>query len=692
MQAFEDLLVEIGTEELPPKALLSLSRSFCGGLAQGLNEQDLPFKNIEEFATPRRLACLVRGLARHQPDQTIVRRGPTLAAAFDGDGQPTNAGLGFARACGIALQDMQREETDRGMCLIARWTRPGMATSDLLPDLINRALASLPIPKRMRWSDFEHEFVRPVHWACLIFGTQAIPMQVLGVTAGKQTLGHRFHHPQPIEIGHAGDYAELLRRDGFVEPDFARRRALIAAQVNKLSETVDARPAETPALFEEVTALCEWPQAILCQFDSHYLRIPHEVLIETMQENQRYFPLYDAHEALLPHFIAVANIESRQPERIRAGNERVIRPRFADAAFFFDHDRKEPLENLFPGLEKLVFQERLGSIADKSRRVARIAEHIAQRLEFKQEPVVRAARLAKCDLLTRMIFEFPSLQGIMGSYYASHSGEDPEVATAIAEQYLPRHAGDALPKTPSGQVLALADRLDTLVAIFSIGQRPSGVKDPYALRRSAIAVARLLIEPPLELDLQELLNVAASALPEPLATSDAPRDVFDYILDRLYGYYQEEGLQHDCVDAVLHLRPTSLADADQRIHAVRRFKQRPEAAIVTALYKRVQNLLRKGKAVDAQPVNPALFQDPSETALHQHLQRVRDELGALDQSRDYDRCLVTLARLAEPIDDYFNAVMVMTEDREVQANRLQQLSEIRSQFLHIADLSRLQTT
>lgn len=690
MQAVEDLLVEIGTEELPPKALLSLSRAFCEGLADGLRAQDLPFGDIEPFATPRRLTCLVRRLAERQPDQRITRRGPTLSAAFDSDGQPTKAAVGFARSCGIDLQELEREETDKGVYLLASWTRAGTATAELLPDLIKGALASLPIPKRMRWSSFDHEFVRPVHWACVLFGNTPIAMHVLGVTANNKTRGHRFHHPDPIAIAHPDDYAELLRQRGFVEPDFARRRAHIVAQVQALAEAVGGQPADTPALFDEVTALCEWPRALLCQFDPHYLRLPREALIETMQENQRYFPLYDAQGTLLPHFVAVANIESAAPERIRVGNERVIRPRFADAAFFFDQDRKQPLEKLIPGLDSLVFHEKLGSIGDKVRRVCGLAQHIARQIEIDDHAVVRAAELAKCDLLTRMIFEFPSLQGIMGSYYALYAGEPPEVATAIAEQYLPRHAGDALPNTPSGQILALADRIDTLIAIFATGQRPSGTKDPYALRRSAISAARLLIETPLALDLRELLKTAATALPETLAAADPTDAVFDYVVDRLYGYYQDQGIHHDSIDAVLQLRPRCLREADQRIRAVQRFKAHPQSAELVALYKRLQNLLKKTEGRSPQTIDPALFQDPAELALYQHVAQVRLALAELHRNSAYDRCLTTLASLSQPIDEYFNAVMVMADNPEIQANRLQQLSEIRAQFLSLADLSKLQ--
>ncbi|MBK1701253.1 glycine--tRNA ligase subunit beta [Thiococcus pfennigii] len=692
MHASQDLLVEIGTEELPPTSLARLSGAFTEGLAQGLAAQGLAHGAIESFAAPRRLACLVRDLAERQPDRELVRRGPALAAAFDATGQPTKAALGFARSCGLEVAELGREETGNGTFLVARRTEAGQATTDLIAPLIEQALAALPIPKRMRWADYDVEFVRPVHWVCLVFGSQPVAARVLGIEADNQTRGHRFHHPAALTIAQAGDYAERLRAQGFVEPSFARRRARIAEQVAALAADIDGRAVVSEDLLDEVTALCEWPCALLGRFDEAFLEIPDEVLIETMQKNQKYFPLVDAQGALLPRFIAVANIESRDPERVRAGNERVIRPRFADAAFFWHQDLKRPLADFAEGLERAVFQDRLGTMADKSRRVARLAQRIAEGLGVDAERVARVAALAKCDLMTQMIFEFPSLQGTMGRYYALRAGEDPEVAAAIEEQYRPRHAGDALPASDCGRVLALAERIETLVGIFAIGQRPSGVKDPYALRRAAIGVLRLMIETPLALDLRALLAQAAAGLPEGLDPGSAAVDVYDYILERLPGYYQEQGVGLDSVEAVTALKPGSLADIDQRIRAVEAFRALPEATALAAANKRIRNILRKSAAADlpSGPPRPELFREPAEAALGQRVAALLGRIAPLQAGQDYRGILQTLAELRDDVDAYFEQVMVMADEAELRANRLRQLQQIEGLFLDVADISRLQ--
>nr|WP_245538987.1 glycine--tRNA ligase subunit beta [Thioflavicoccus mobilis] len=686
------MLVEIGTEELPPTSLKRFAQAFTEALKQGLAAQGLTHGAIESFATPRRLACLVRDLAECQPDRELVRRGPALAAAFDANGQPTKAALGFARSCGLEVAELGREAVGNGTFLVARRTEPGQATTDLIAPLVEKALAALPIPKRMRWADFDAEFVRPVHWVCLVFGTQPIAARVMGIEADNQTRGHRFHHPAALTIALAGDYASLLREQGFVEPSFTRRRERIAEQVAALAASVAGRAVVSDDLLDEVTALCEWPCALLGRFEETFLEIPDEVLIETMQKNQKYFPLVDAQGALLPRFVAVANIESRDPDRVRAGNERVIRPRFADAAFFWHQDLKRPLADFAEGLERTVFQDRLGTMADKSRRVARLAQRIAERLGVDAGQVARAAALAKCDLMTQMIFEFPSLQGTMGRYYALRSGEDPEVAAALEEQYRPRHAGDALPATDCGRVLALAERIETLVGIFAIGQRPSGVKDPYALRRAAIGVLRLMIETPLALDLRALLAHAAAGLPEGVDAGSAAADVYDYILERLPGYYQEQGIALDSVEAVAALKPGSLADIDQRIRAVEAFRALPEATALAAANKRIRNILKKSVAADlpAGPPRPELFREPAETALGERVAALLGSIAPLQAGHDYRGILQTLAQLRDDVDAYFEQVMVMAEEPELRTNRLRQLQQIEGLFLDVADISRLQ--
>jgi glycyl-tRNA synthetase beta chain len=690
-------LVEIGTEELPPTSLQRLSHAFTEALAHGFESQGLAHGQVESFATPRRLACLVRHLAARQPDREIVRRGPAVAAAFDQAGQPTKAALGFARSCGLEVNELAQEEVGSGSFLVARRTEVGRPTADLIPELVEAALAALPIPKRMRWADVDSEFVRPVHWVCVVFGAAPVAGRIMGIAIDQHTRGHRFHHPQPLLVETPDRYASLLREEGFVEPSFARRRALIAAQVEQLAATASGQAVLPEDLLDEVTALCEWPQAIMGCFDEAYLEIPSEVLIETMQANQKYFPVLDAEGRLLPRFITVANIASRDPQCVRAGNERVIRPRFADAAFFWHQDLKRPLEAFAPALQKVIFQDQLGTMADKSQRVARLARLIAERLGTDADLATRAAALAKCDLMTQMVFEHPSLQGTMGRHYALRGGEPIEVATAIEEQYRPRHAGDALPTTDCGRVLSLAERLETLIGIFAIGQRPSGVKDPYGLRRAAIGVVRLTIETPMALDLYDLLAYAAQGLPAALASERAAAkacgEVFDYLLERLPGYYQEQGIALDSVDAVIALKPGSLADIDQRIRAVEAFRRLPEAAALAAANKRIRNILRKSAASElpSGPPQPELFEEPAETALGARVDALLEVLAPLHARQDHRAVLETLAQLREPVDTFFDQVMVMAEDQALRTNRLRQLRQIEQLFLDVADISRLQS-
>lgn len=684
-----DLLVEIGTEELPPKALRRLSEAFAEGVALGLSERALTYGEIEAYATPRRLALVVRELATRQPDQEQVRRGPALASAFAADGQPTKAAEGFARSCGVAVGELQRESTEAGAWLIFRQLRPGRQTVELIVGIVEQGLSRLPIPKRMRWGSGEAEFVRPVHWVSMLLGEEPIHGSLFGLEIGSKTRGHRFHHPQAINIPSAADYAELLRTEARVEPSFDRRRAMIRGQVETLAADVGGRAGLDPELLDEVAALCEWPTAILGAFDERFLTVPREALIETMQNNQKYFPVFAADGNLLPRFITISNIESRDPDQVRAGNERVIRPRFADAAFFWDQDRRRPLEEFCGRLDQVVFQERLGTLADKSARVAQIARYLAGILGLDEELAARAGRLAKCDLVTHMIFEFPSLQGVMGRYYAEYSGEHPCVSTAIEEQYLPRQAGDRLPQSDCGRVLALAEKLDTLVGIFAVGLRPTGVKDPYALRRAAIGVLRILIETPLDLDLRELLDFTAEELRERVDARMAATEVLAYILDRLKGYYSDQGIGTDVVDAVLALNVTTPSDIHRRVLAVDAFRGLPEAAALTAAHKRIRNILRKAEDTELDPVDVRVLQGEAERLLAVRVVELETEIDGELAAQDYSAVLRRLAGLRGAVDAFFEDVMVMVDDDRLRRARLALLRSVEGLFLRVADISLL---
>lgn len=690
MQEVEDLLIEIGTEELPPTSLNALSSAFHDNIERGLAELDLGHGAIESFATPRRLACLVRQIESEQPDRQIVRRGPALAAAYGGDGQPTKAALGFARSCGVAVDELETEDTEKGKVLVARRVESGQSTTELVPAILRHALAGLPIAKRMRWGDLDDEFVRPVHWICALLGSRQIEGRLYGVDFGRATRGHRFHHPEPILLEAAADYPAVLRERGYVEPSFARRRAWIENQVQSFAETLGASVPLPPRLLDEVTALCEWPCALIGQFDPGYLEVPPEVLVETMQENQRYFPVYDRSGALLPHFITVANIESHDPGQIRAGNERVIRPRFADAAFFWHQDRKQPLDERYPMLGEVLFHEKLGSLADKAERIARIGAWIGEQLGQDRREIERAARLAKCDLVTQMVFEFPRLQGTMGRYYAQASGEPAIVAQAIEEQYLPAQAGDRLPSGDLGLALSLADRVDSLVGIFAAGERPSGVKDPYGLRRAAIGVVRLVIETPLDLDIRELIARAVAGVPAGLDTTGIGEDVYQYLVERLPGYYQDRGIPVDTVEAGVAVGAGRLADLDQRIRAVELFRRRPEAAALATANKRIGNILRKCDEDTDSPALGSLMVEPAEAALSERITELEGRIEPMMARCDYAGVLDELASLRPEIDAFFDQVLVMADDPQVRLNRLRLLRRIQRLFGNVADVSRLQ--
>ncbi len=690
MAETRDLLIEIGVEELPPKALSSLALAFEQGLREGLEKAGLASGALHPFATPRRLAARIENLPARQADRRLERRGPALSAAFDAAGNPTRAAEGFARSCGVTVAELQRQETDKGVWLVHVSTEPGAATVELIPGLVETALAGLPIPKRMRWGDRDNEFVRPVHWVVLLFGDEVIPATLMGVPAGRETRGHRFHHPQPIRLNSPADYARQLADPGRVIADFAERREAIRAQTEALAAELGGQAVIKPELLDEVTALVEWPVALAGNFDRRFLQVPAEALICTMQDHQRYFPVVDARGWLLPHFITIANLESRDPAQVRAGNERVIRPRFSDAEFFWNQDRKQPLATHLAGLKQVVFQQRLGTLADRSERVAALARYVASHGRGNPDWADRAARLAKCDLLTQMVQEFPELQGIMGRYYALHDGEAPEVAQAQEEQYLPRFAGDRLPATTTGRALALADRLDTLVGIFAIGQAPSGARDPFALRRAALGVLRILIEGELDLSLPALLEQAAAQFEPALRADAAVETVLSFILDRLRGYYLEQGVRLDTFEAVLECRPARPLDFDRRVRAVGAFRELPEAASLAAANKRIRNILKKVETTLPFAVRLDLLVEDAEQALAACLAELSSEVTPLMETGLYGEALTRLAGLREPVDAFFDQVLVMAEDPALRDNRIALLNELSSLFLRVADFSRLQ--
>ncbi len=686
-----DLLFEIGTEELPPKSLKPLAEALDHELATALESAGLPFGGRHVYATPRRLAIHIENLGLRQPDRHIERRGPPLKAAFDTKGNPTQAARGFAASLGLDVSQLERLETPKGTWLGAKVHEPGRETADLLPEILTQALARLPIAKRMRWGAGTIEFVRPVHWAVLLLGETLIECDILGVTPRRETQGHRIHHPGPLPIRSPQDYARTLETEGRVLADFDMRRESIEAQVKALAEELGGHPMLDEDLLDEVTALVEWPVALAGSFDERFLDVPQEALITTMIDNQRYFPVLDAAGRLIARFITVANIESRDPDQIRKGNERVIRPRLQDAEFFWQQDRRASLASRRAALKGMVFQKRLGTLFDKSERLAKLAAAIADRLGADPASGRRAGELAKCDLVTSMVFEFPELQGTMGRYYALHDGESEVVAQAIEDQYRPAHAGGALPTQPIGQALSLAEKLDTLIGIFAIGQRPSGTKDPFALRRAALGVVRILIERNLDLNLYELLGLAASQLADRADTEPAIDEVFDFIMERLPGYYAERGIPADVVEAVLAVRPLKLNDFDRRVQAVKSFRTLREAESLAAANKRIANILRQAGGVRERGISAEILKEPAERRLFEALREAEADTAPLFTSGRYEQALHRLAALREPIDTFFDEVMVMSEDDLERENRLAILARLSELFLSTADIARLQT-
>jgi glycyl-tRNA synthetase beta chain len=698
-----DLLIELGTEELPPKSLRTLELAFADGLRTRLNQAGLTVTSMESFASPRRLALHIRRLAARPPDQLVKRRGPPLSASFDAAGAPTRAATAFAQSCGVSLEALGRERDLKGSeYLYFEGVKSGAATVTLLPALLQQSLDALPIPKRMRWGAGEAQFVRPVHWLLMLYGREVVPATVLGVKSGAVSFGHRFMVPnRPLHIGTPASYARTLQSRGKVIAAFDARRASIAAQVEQLAASLSGRAIVSAELLDEVTALVEWPVALAGQFEPRFLSLPREVLISTLQDHQRYFAI-ENDAGLLPWFITISNIDSPEPGVVRAGNERVVRPRLADAAFFWEQDRKQPLSELRAALDGVTFHDKLGSMGARTERIAALAAAIAEQTGADARETARAAQLAKCDLLTAMVGEFPELQGIMGRYYALADGEPVRVAEAIREHYLPRGAGDALPASSVGDAVALADKLDVLAGIFATGQKPSGTRDPFGLRRAAIGLLRIVLEHRLELNLIELIDRALRLQPIAGIEGQLERiggDIYDFVMERARAQYLEHAADNristEMFDAVLANRPASLLDFDARLRALVEFVARPEGASLGAANKRIANILRKSEAASAaapgQPpqVDSAWLREDAERDLYTALQALRGQVVAAVTARDYARALDLLAHLKPAVDAFFDRVMVNDSDVALRNNRLALLAELRALFAGIADLSRL---
>ncbi len=685
-----DYLIEIGTEELPPVALPELSRAFRETMAVALRERDIRPEAIKEFATPRRLALLIQGLPVRQPDKQIERRGPALTAAYDAQGMPTRAALGFATACGVSLEQLHRSETAKGAWLVHRTVLTGQATAEILAALVEKALGRLPIPRRMRWGTGDAEFVRPVHWIVSLLGEDVLPGTIMGLPSGRKTYGHRFHHPQPISLQHPAEYANALRSEGYVIANFGERRQLIRERVEAAAAAIGGCAVIKEALLAEVTALVEWPIALCGSFDRRFLDMPPEVLICTMQDNQKYFPVVNEQNQLMSAFVTVSNIESQNPAVVRAGNERVVRPRLADAEFFWNQDRRRTLASRVPDLAQVTYQRKLGSLADKVQRVVQVAAHLGAKLGADPMLAHRAAELGKCDLLTHMVYEFPELQGVMGRYYAAHDGENPAVARAIEEQYLPRYAGDRIPTSAVAQALALAERFDSLIGSFAIGQQPTGAKDPFALRRNGLGVVRTIIEGGLVLDLESDLRFSASTFPESIDAGKAVAPVLAFLRDRLRGYYLEQGFSVDEVEAVAAAGISDLTDFDARIRAVAAFRKLAAASSLEAANKRIRNILRRDDGSPVPAIDPTLLLEPAEKSLASALASTRLTVVPLFSVGRYAEALHALAELHGPVDSFFDEVLVMSEDPNLRMNRLALLGELESLFATVADFSRLQ--
>jgi len=685
----QNFLVEIGTEELPPKALKTLATSFADNVEAELNQAGLIFDKIEWFAAPRRLAVKVLNLATQQPSKEIEKRGPAVSAAFDAEGKPTKAAEGWARGCGITVDQAERIATDKGEWLVHRAKIEGQPTKNLLNDIVANALAKLPIPKPMRWADKTVQFIRPVHTVTMLLGDELIEGEILGVASARTIRGHRFLGEKEFEIQHADQYPQLLREKGSVVADFNERKAEILAKSQAKATALGGVADIEESLLEEVTSLVEYPNVLAAKFEERFLAVPAEALVYTMKGDQKYFPIYDKDGKLLPHFIFVSNINPEDPTAIIEGNEKVVRPRLTDAEFFFKTDLKQKLVDRLPRLETVLFQQQLGTLKDKTDRIEQLAGEIAKQIGADEAKVKRAGLLSKCDLMTNMVFEFTDTQGVMGMHYARHDGEDEEVAVALNEQYMPRFAGDELPKSLVASAVALADKFDTLTGIFGIGQAPKGSADPFALRRAALGALRIIVEKNLPLDLEDLVKKSTALFGDKLTNQNVVTDVVDFMLGRFRAWYQDEGIAVDVIQAVLARRPTRPADFDARVRAVSHFRTLDSAEALAAANKRVSNILAKADAAIGE-INLTACVEPAEKALAEAVLALRTEVQPLIAQGDYTAVLDKLANLRAPVDSFFDNVMVNAEDPALRQNRLAILNTLQGLFLQVADISVLQ--
>ena len=685
----QNFLVEIGTEELPPKALKTLATSFADNVEAELNQAGLSFDKIEWFAAPRRLAVKVLNLATQQPSKEIEKRGPAVSAAFDAEGKPTKAAEGWARGCGITVEQAERIATDKGEWLVHRAKIEGQPTKNLLNGIVANALAKLPIPKPMRWADKTVQFIRPVHTVTMLLGDELIEGEILGVASARTIRGHRFLGEKEFEIQHADQYPQLLREKGSVVADFNERKAEILAKSQAKATALGGVADIEESLLEEVTSLVEYPNVLAAKFEERFLAVPAEALVYTMKGDQKYFPIYDKDGKLLPHFIFVSNINPEDPTAIIEGNEKVVRPRLTDAEFFFKTDLKQKLVDRLPRLETVLFQQQLGTLKDKTDRIEQLAGEIAKQIGADEAKAKRAGLLSKCDLMTNMVFEFTDTQGVMGMHYARHDGEDEEVAVALNEQYMPRFAGDELPKSLVASAVALADKFDTLTGIFGIGQAPKGSADPFALRRAALGALRIIVEKNLLLDLEDLVKKSAALFGDKLTNKNVVADVVDFMLGRFRAWYQDEGIAVDVIQAVLARRPTRPADFDARVRAVSHFRTLDSAEALAAANKRVSNILAKADAAIGE-INLTACVEPAEKALAEAVLALRTEVQPLIAKGDYTAVLDKLANLRAPVDSFFDNVMVNAEDPVLRQNRLAILNTLQGLFLQVADISLLQ--
>ncbi|KYK88905.1 glycyl-tRNA synthetase [Aggregatibacter actinomycetemcomitans serotype d str. SA2200] len=690
----QNFLVEIGTEELPPKALKTLATAFADNVQAELNQAGLAFENIEWFAAPRRLAVKVLALATQQPSKEIEKHGPAVSAAFDAEGNPTKAAEGWARGCGITVDQAERLASDKGEWLAHRAKIEGQPTKNLLADIVANALAKLPIPKPMRWADKTVQFIRPVHTVTMLLGDELIEGEILGVASGRTIRGHRFLGEREFEIQHADQYPQLLREKGSVVADFNERKAEILAKSQAKATALGGVADIEESLLEEVTSLVEYPNVLAAKFEERFLAVPAEALVYTMKGDQKYFPLYEKTEGdkdgkLLPHFIFVSNINPDDPSAIIEGNEKVVRPRLTDAEFFFKTDLKQKLVDRLPRLETVLFQQQLGTLRDKTDRIEQLAGEIAKQIGADEAKAKRAGLLSKCDLMTNMVFEFTDTQGVMGMHYARHDGEDEEVAVALNEQYMPRFAGDELPKSLVASSVALADKFDTLTGIFGIGQAPKGSADPFALRRAALGALRIIVEKNLPLDLEDLVKKSAALFGDKLTNKNVVADVVDFMLGRFRAWYQDEGIAVDVIQAVLARRPTRPADFDARVRAVSHFRTLDSAEALAAANKRVANILAKADVAIGE-INLTACVEPAEKALAEAVLALQTEVQPLIAKGEYTAVLDKLANLRTPVDNFFDNVMVNAEDPALRQNRLAILNTLQGLFLQVADISLLQ--